>query len=248
MLPHFFIPREKIEENQATLQGQEAKHLLKVLRLAPGDKLILFDGSGLEYTAFFQRREGHRVILTILDKNLSFRESPLEIILAQGLPKADKMDFIIQKATELGVSRIIPLKCSRSLPRWDRNKSAQKTAHWQQVALEAVKQCGRARIPQVEEVREFDSLLKRAFSGFLKLICWEEEKGLGIKEVLKNRVCQKKVIILVGPEGSFSEEEIERAKKKGFLPIFLGQRVLRTETAALVILSLIQYEWGDLSA
>ncbi len=175
----------------------------------------------------------------------SKEESPFEITLAQSLLKGEKMDFLIQKATELGAKEIVPFFSSRSVPLLDRSKKLERYRRWEKIAIEASKQCGRGFIPKIDHICDYSEMLSLAPLESLRLILWEEE-GERLKEVLKESKDKKRIFFIVGPEGGLSQEEVEKSKGMGFIPVYMGQRILRAETASLCLLSILQYEWGDI--
>jgi 16S rRNA (uracil1498-N3)-methyltransferase len=177
------------------------------------------------------------------------RESPLTIIMGQSLVKGNKMDSIIQKATELGVSEVFPFLSSRSIPYLDKGRIEHRVNRWRRIAVESSKQCGRLIPLRIETVAKFDDVLERASLATKRIILWE--KGTrSLASLFRERnatACPSpKVYFLVGPEGGFSEEEIKRAERAHFVPVGLGSRILRVETAGLSFVSILQYEWGDL--
>jgi 16S rRNA (uracil1498-N3)-methyltransferase len=224
------------------------RYIRNVLRLGKGDSLILFGGRGVEYEAVIRAVTRDAVTADVIGRR-SVGDNGIRITLAQALPKGPKMDFIIQKATELGVSRVLPFDSSRSIPKLTVDKARARTARWQTIALEACRQCGRADIPEIAEIHTFPEVLELPQKDDVKLIFWEEESGLGIKDVLRNGRASGAgdFFIIVGPEGGFSNVEVEAALKKGFLSVSLGRRVLKVETAAVVILAILQYEMGSLA-
>jgi 16S rRNA (uracil1498-N3)-methyltransferase len=168
----------------------------------------------------------------------------VKIILLQALPEKERMELIIQKATELGVSAIIPFKSERSISLEEREIKQKKAHRWQEIAVKAVQQSRRAKVPQVERFQLFEEALEICEGNGLKIFLYEK-RGENLKEVLKR--CQaKKVYVMVGPEGGFTEGEVMKAKNRGFIPVKLGQRILRTETAAITFVGILQYELGDL--
>jgi len=169
----------------------------------------------------------------------------LEIILLQALTKKERMELIIQKVTELGVSAIVPFKSERSISLEEREAKQKKAHRWQEIAVKAVQQSRRAKVPRVEPYRSFQEALNFCGKDGLKIILWEKG-GEPLKEILRQNHSQK-VYAVVGPEGGFTEEEVAIAKGKEFIPMKLGQRILRTETAAITIVGILQYELGDLS-
>jgi 16S rRNA (uracil1498-N3)-methyltransferase len=171
-------------------------------------------------------------------------ESPLEVILLQALPEKERMELIIQKATELGVSAIVPFKSERSISLEEREAKQKKAHRWQEIAVKAVQQSRRAKVPRVEPYRSFQEALNFCGKDGLRILLWEK-KGEPLREILRQNHPQK-VYAVVGPEGGFTEEEVALAKDKGFVPVKLGQRILRTETAAITLVAILQYELGDI--
>jgi len=229
-------------------------------------KEILIEGPPLEALRFQEVRVGSLVTLTdargddfrgrvvtlspegasvlIYEPFPSPTESFLEIILLQALPEKERMEWIIQKATELGVSSVLPFKSERSISLQERESKQKKAHRWQHIAFKAVEQSRRARVPRVEGYRSFREALDYCEGEGLKLLLWERE-GKGLKDTLR-RSHPRKIYAMVGPEGGFTEEEVHSAKGRGFVPVKLDQRILRTETAAITLLGILQYELGDL--
>lgn len=238
----FFIPREDIKGKKVILPSEEAIHSTKVLRLNPGDIIELFDGQGVIYRGNIVENDHLKVVVEIHE---SFEEDKASayIILGQSLLKWSKMDLIVQKATELGASEIYPLATRYSIPRISQESMDKKIGRYRRIAIEASKQCKRASVPFINPIIDFPSFVNTIDGNYLKLILWEREKGLSLKEIFKrNNTNNKKIILLIGPEGGFSEEEILLATAKDFHPVNLGKRILRSETAALVALTIAQYE------
>lgn len=250
-----------IEENELSIEqdrllcltGDRARYMNKVLRLGVQDTVILFNESGMEYSCTISEIDGRRILLTVGEIKKVHRESNLDIVLCQALSKGKKMDFVIQKGTELGVKRFIPVVSSRSVSRHGTGEGMGKIGRWKKIALESARQSGRNFIPQIDDVVEFNELQDNLSGGanILKIIPWEEEKSTGLKSVLESLTQNplkkiKKVIILIGPEGGFSDEEVESSIKAGYIPVTLGKRILRTETAALAAVSIIQFCMGDM--
>lgn len=217
-----------------------------MLRLNIGDIFLLFDGTGYEYFSQIVSLNSHEAELKILKKDNPVRESPLTIHLGQALPKADKMNFIIQKAVELGVSEIHPFYSSRTLPRYNEKQLNSRVQRWQKISQEASRQSGRNHIPAVHLPIDFFSLLKLPRDDSLKILLQEKSLENSLKDIMQIENPKKVIFFLVGPEGGFSREEISSSLDSGFRPVSLGQRTLRTETAAITLLSIVQYEWGDL--
>lgn len=230
------------------LTGEESKYIARVLRLVEGEPVIISGANGPEYLTTIVAIEKKSVLLKVEGIDETSRESKLDITLCQSLPKSKKMDLIIQKCTELGVRRFIPFTSSRSVSRPDKKEGSEKVKRWEKIALEACRQCGRRFIPPVDNVIKFDELLRGMSSidneKTLKLIPWESEDNKSLKQLSHKEV--ENIMLLIGPEGGFSGEEVDRAKKAGFIPVSLGSRLLRTETAGFATVSMLQYVWGDM--
>jgi len=248
-IPRIYHP-EAVETDRSLELGEEDRRYLKtVLRLKEGDRLVVFDGRGSEYGARIEGWGERGVSLAVLKRrHVDFPGR--EITLAQALPKGTKMDFIIQKATELGVSRIVPFVSSRSIPRLTDEKAATRHKRWKRIAIEAAKQCGRATVPDLSELSGFQDMLDLPGKDPSGVILWEGETARGLKTVLTEAVNQEQgnFFFIVGPEGGFSWQEIETARLKGFMTASLGRNILRTETASLVILAILQYELGAIGS
>jgi len=246
-VPRFFIEKGRIRDNIGIIVGEDVKHISRVLRLGVGDRVVLFDDAGWEYHAKIKEESFRELMVDIIKKFLPQRESPIEIILGQGLPKLPKMDIIIQKGTELGVSEILPFNSDRSIPKLINDKSFKKVERWRKIALEATKQCGRNFPPHIASPVDFSEILTKDLKDALKLILWEEEGAAALKEVFDLNPNANKFFILVGPEGGFSRIEIRKAHEAGFNVANMGIRILRSETASISILSVIQHRFGDLN-
>jgi len=245
-VPRFFVEKGRINNNVAHIAGEGMKHISRVLRLGVGDKVVLFDETGWEYHATITVENTKELKLDICKRLLPHRESQLELILGQGLPRLSKMDLIIQKGTELGVSKILPFNSHRSIPKIRKEKILKKVERWQKIALEATRQCGRNLIPHIGAPVDFVDILTRDWQDGLKLILWEGE-AMGLKKVFDINPGKNKFIVLVGPEGGFTNSEIKESQKAGFKLVSLGNRILRSETASISILSIIQHRFGDLN-
>lgn len=247
-MPRFYIPIPQIEKDFLTIKGNEARHIRRVLRLKAGDEIIVFDGSGKEYKGRIVKEEPTSVVIKVGDLFSSKEESSFEITLAQSLLKGEKMDYLIQKATELGVSEIVPFFSSRSVPLLEKSKRLERYRRWERIAIEASKQCGRGVVPKIKPLQDYSEVISIPSRESLRLILWEKG-GRRLREVLKESKeskDKKKVFFIVGPEGGLSQEEVEKSKGMGFIPVYMGQRTLRAETASLCLLSILQYEWGDI--
>jgi len=227
------------------IEGDEVRHIRKVLRLKRGDEIVVFNGSGKEYGGTIVEEGPSSVVITIQNIFSSKTESQLEITLAQSLLKGDKMDYLIQKATELGVKEIIPFFSSRSVPLLEKSRRLKRYHRWERIAVEASKQCGRGVVLKIEPLQDYSEILRTASPDSLRLILWERE-GVRLKEVLERSKEKTKIFFIIGPEGGLSEEEVDQAKRNEFTPVTLGRRILRSETASLCLVSILQYEWGDM--
>jgi len=210
-----------------------------------GSLLTLTDAEGNDFRGRVLYLSEKEASVLVFEAFPSSTESPIEIILLQALPEKERMELVIQKATELGVSAIISFKSERSISLEEREAKQKKAHRWQEIAIKAVQQSRRARVPWVEYYHSLNEALKTCEGDGLKIFLWEKE-GESLKNVLV-RYRPKKIYAMVGPEGGFTEEEVRLAKDEGFVPIKLGQRILRTETAAIALVGIIQYELGDLS-
>ncbi|HXX33552.1 MAG TPA: 16S rRNA (uracil(1498)-N(3))-methyltransferase [Thermodesulfobacteriota bacterium] len=244
-MPRFYIPQPHIENGLLRIEGEEVRHIRKVLRLKAGDEVLVFDGLGKEFEGTIVE-EGSSSVMVRIQRMLSPKgDSPLEVTLAQSLLKGEKMDYLIQKATELGVKEIVPFFSSRSVPLLEKSRSLKRRHRWEKIAVEASKQCGRGVVPKIEPLQDYSDVLHAASTDHLRLILWERE-GIKLKEMLGGSKERKKIFFVIGPEGGFSRDEIEKAERAGFVAVSLGRRILRAETASLCFLSILQYEWGDI--
>lgn len=243
-MARFFLPRTNLRDGRGLLQGPELAHLRKVLRLKPGDRVRVFDDAGWEHEAVIRQLSAEKGEIEIIESYEARRESPLQLTLALGLTKGEKIDWVVEKATELGVHRIVPFTSSFAVPRLDEKKIVARTARWNKIALSAVKQCGRTRRPEILPLCAFDALLDRP--AMLKLIFWEKEQHQSLYDARDKHTDTDSVLLAVGPEGGFTAQEAAAAVARGFATIGLGRRTLRAETAAIVALGLVQFLWGDL--
>ncbi len=239
--PRFFISPEQVHGARITVTGDDLRHIRTVLRKKPGDALVLCDGRGTEYTVKIVEVGRAEILTEITDQVIREIKRPLAT-LGQGLPKFDKMDWIVQKATELGVSRIVPLMTERTIAKV--KDEEKRITRWQKIAREAAMQSNRPNIPSVGQIVSFKDFLRTPNSELptLLLLPWEEGTE-PIKNVLKQNPDAKNVVVLIGPEGGFSSSEAELAKDRGFQLVSLGTNILRTETAAVAVLSMISYEY-----
>lgn len=240
----FFTPKENIISGSGIITGDDVKHIYRVLRLTEGEKVILNDCDGKEYLSEISEITKTEVSLKILEELKINNESQVKIDLFQGIPKAAKMDLIVQKGTELGINNIIPVLTKRVDVKL--SGDFKKLDRLNRIALEAAKQSKRTIIPQVSKPVDFDTLLQGINDYDIFLVPYENAEDTGLKSVIRNVNNIKKVGILIGPEGGFEQEEIDVLIEKGANIITLGKRILRTETAGFVTTALVQYELGDL--
>jgi 16S rRNA (uracil1498-N3)-methyltransferase len=229
---------------ECALSAAQGHHLHGVLRLKPGDALVLFDGAGAEYGATVLRAGKRGVTVTVGERRSVSRESPLDVTLAQAVSSGERMDYTIQKAVELGAAAIQPLAASRSVVRLSAERAERRATHWQAVAVAACEQCGRNQVPSVGAVLPLDRWLARlpaAGDGARRLLLTPRADAR-LRDLEPPR---HPVILLAGPEGGFTQEEEAAARRSGFVPLGLGPRVLRTETAAVAALAALQALWGD---
>ena len=235
-MPKFFTKSDYIGDKELKIVGEDVSHISKVLRMSPGDGIIVCDGEGNDYDAVITSVSKTEVVAEITGKYVCDAEPSVDVTLYQALPKQGKMEYIIQKNTELGVGKIVPVYTKRCVV-----KPSDKTERWNKIAESAAKQCGRGIIPQVMPVISFDEAIKQMQEYDLALMPYECEEKNGLKSILNS--CEyKNISIFIGPEGGFDLKEVETAISAGVKTVTLGKRILRTETAASAVLPIIMYE------
>lgn len=241
-MPKFFTARENITEKEIIIDSEDAKHIKKVLRLNTGDEITVCDGRGIDYTAVIRETEANRIICDIKDSYICDTEPQVKVTLYQGLPKASKMDYIIQKTTELGITRIVPAVLSRCVVKLE-NAAAEKkkTERWQKIAYEAAKQSGRGVVPEVSLPMKADDIIEELKSYDLCFVPYECEQETRLCDVLKDAGEVKNAAFLIGPEGGLDITEVEKLKEAGVKTVTLGRRILRTETAGEAVLAMLMY-------
>lgn len=245
-MTHFFISSDQIKENTVILQGEDRHHLVNVLRQGPGGEVVVLNGKGEEYLVRIKEVTPELVIGEIIEKLERQTEPGVKITLVQSLPKADKFEWILQKNTELGVARFQPVITERSNIKLTPEARERKQERWRRIIKEAAEQSGRRIIPELEPIRCWDEVIAD-FKDELVLIPWEGERTRSLKQVLKSlKVQPERITVLIGPEGGFSVGEVEKARDKGAIPVTLGPRILRTETAGLVVTAALFYHFDDL--
>jgi 16S rRNA (uracil1498-N3)-methyltransferase len=246
-MARFFLPKQKIHGRKGLVEGQELEHMRRVLRLTPGDRVTVFDSEGTEHEAVLRSYTPDTGEVEILRSYEPDRESSLEITLAQALGKGDKMDWIVEKSTELGVKLIVPFLSSYTVPRPGAEGIERRRQRWKRIALSAAKQSGRSKIPEIGEFMDFHGLIATPWPCDLKLLFWEGEKVQGLAELREERADLGSLLLVVGPEGGFTVGEVEEAWRRGFRSTRIGKRILRAETAALASISVVQFLWGDMA-
>lgn len=241
---HSFLIDE-VPQGEILLPPEQAHHALRVLRLGPGDKVHLSDGKGRLWEGkVLSCQDGQ--VRCLVEEELPGRESPVSITLYQGLPKSDKLELIAQKITELGVNRLVPVAMSRSVAKWEGKEIAKKQERLTRIAQEALKQCGRSRALEVAPLMSWNQALSDMKERQLMLMPWEETRDGRMAEVYNERADARDIGLLIGPEGGISEKEALQAQEQGAIPITLGPRILRCETAAICSCAMAQQLWGDL--
>lgn len=239
-MPKFFFHKNDISRGQIQLFGEDEKHIKTVLRAREGEEITLCDGEGMDYQCRIASLE-RGVLLDILSKEVCETEPKTKITLYQGLPKADKMELIIQKCVELGVDRIVAVSTERAIVKLDK-KEAKKLERWQKIAEAAAKQSGRGKIPEIgQQVLKFKEAVAEAKELDGAIIPYEREQETGIRQFVQ-KFKGESVGVFIGPEGGFADEEIALAQENGITPITLGKRILRTETAGMTTAAILLYE------
>lgn len=241
-MQRFFVTPDQVGEDKIRIQGSDVNHMKNVLRMRPGEEVMVSDGNNRQYRCRVEDYPDGEAVLAILEAGLVDTELPSRIYLFQGLPKQEKMELIVQKAVELGVCQVIPVQTRRCVVKLDAKKAAKKVQRWQQIAESAAKQAGRGYIPAVTEVMTFQEALAFSEALDIRLIPYELADGMeGTRKILDGIRPGQSVGIFIGPEGGFEKEEVSRAVEAGAMPITLGKRILRTETAGIAVLSILMY-------
>jgi 16S rRNA (uracil1498-N3)-methyltransferase len=240
-MPRFFVPGDRLSAPRVHLEEAEARYLGRVLRLVVGDEVVAFDGTGHECDGVVRELSARGGVVEVLTRRHAPERVGPELTLVMGLPKGDKLELVVQKATELGVGRIVPVATARSIPQ----PAAARVARWKRIAQEAARQSGRADVPDVVAPAPLAQVLTAAPDTALRLLFWEQSRAVRLRDVLPARP-PAQVWVAVGPEGGFTPDEASRAQVAGFAAVGLGPRTLRAETAALVALALVGYTLGDI--
>ncbi len=244
-MPNFFVDAKEIGDKEVRIFGDDAHHIARSLRMAEGDSITVSDGEGTQYTARLTRIRDDECLAKIEESREGFGESPIRITLFMAYPKSDKLELIIQKATELGVCEVIPFESARCIKRPKADKAEKTTARLGRIAMEAAKQCSRSRIPKIHGAVSFSEVTKMLDGYDLTLFCYEgASRDMSCKRVLCEAGANiRTVSVIVGCEGGFTTDEAERLINAGATPISLGERILRCETAPDFILSALSYHF-----
>lgn len=241
-MQNFFVYDWQVQGDMVTIEGTDVNHIVNVLRMKVGEEVSVHDDVNRKYLCRIAELQEDKVCLSILEQQASDTELPCRIYLFQGLPKGDKMEWIIQKGVELGAYAIVPVATKRAVVKLDEKKAQKKVARWNSIAESAAKQSGRGMIPEVLPVMKFAEALQFAEDLDLNLIPYEKAEGIADT---KQRIAEirpgQSIGIFIGPEGGFEEAEVEMAKEMQAVPVTLGRRILRTETAGMTMLSILMY-------
>ena len=244
---HFYIDPSAATKQLVTIEGAETHHIKNVLRLKPGDQLKLFDGTGNEYLAVISSIDVDKVEVEIQHKLQSDLSAAARVMVAQAFLKEKKMDDLVRRLSELGIAGWIPFFSQRSIARPDKKRLTGRVQRWKRIATEALKQCRRKNMLEISDVLTFDEVLELSKPCDLKIVFWENEATLLKRDIgTQTGISLKSIMVMLGPEGGFTEQEIEMARQNGFVTAGLGPRILRAETATLAASTLIQYLFGDM--
>ena len=243
----FFITFKDPLEGQVRLEGSVAHRIRRVLRISPGEEIELFDGSGLEYRVRLSDIGRDHVEGEVISMEEGKGEPEGQITLYQSVLKAEKFEWVLEKGTELGVSGFVPLLCHRSVPTKQERWSIIRYPRWSRIIVEAAEQSGRSRLPQLNPPTLFQEACQGIKGNNLSIIPWEREESSGLRDALEGTNEGKAIHIFIGPEGGFEEQEVAYARSMGVLPVSLGRRILRSETASIATISAVLYHLGELS-
>jgi 16S rRNA (uracil1498-N3)-methyltransferase len=244
---YFFVESKRLNKPYAIIEGSEMRHMKNVLRLKPGDKIRVFDGEGFEYDASIHQFFHDRVEIRISRKFPGTKESPVQIAVAQALLKEKKMDRLLRHLCELGVTRWVPFISERSVPRPDDKRSSARAQRWNKIVQESCKQCRRSKLPEISKTLTFEGVLGHGASCDLQIVFYENEAAT-LKSLMTPDLpsAPRKILLILGPEGGFTDQEIVKARAAGCLVAGLGSRILRAETAAIAACTLTQFLYGDM--
>lgn len=245
----FFVEKiNRTVDGSFDISGGEARHILKVLRMGRGESFILMDRTGDRYLAVIESIDGSQVLVKLTEKLQGPALPDRDITVCQAVLKSGHMDYLIEKTSELGVTRIIPFTSERTIVKISNEKKSNKIRRWREIAVNAAKQSDRSVPAEISPPVKFPDILRQWQDiDSLKVILWEREDSRDLKELLRTSERCFHFVGMVGPEGGFTVDEVDAASQAGFTPISLGKRILRAETAAMTLIAIVQYEWGDLS-
>ena len=238
----FFVPVENIENDSIRITGDDVNHIRNVLRMEPGEKIVVSCGQGIDYYCIIDVIQENGIDLKIEKEEAAVTELPVSITLFQALPKMDKMELVIQKAVELGAVEVVPVRTRRCVVKLDEKKAEKKLVRWRMITEAAAKQSGRGIVPQIREVMGYEQALEYAKMLDTVIIPYELYDDMkGSVDTMNQAVKGSSIGVFIGPEGGFERGEIESAMLQGFFPVSLGKRILRTETAGLAVLSMLMF-------
>jgi 16S rRNA (uracil1498-N3)-methyltransferase len=247
-MQRYFVAPEDMTAEQVIIRGEDAFHLIRVMRATIGTQVIVSNGQGKDALAAIHTLQHDQVQLSLVREELNQREPKVPIWIAQSLPKADKFELVIQKCTEIGASAFIPFTSTHTVVQYDPKQIAKRMERWQKIAKEAAEQAHRSVIPKVHNIHSWKQLMSMTQEVGCRLFCYEKPSAKSLKLVLsENRVNLKHpILVMVGPEGGFSDQEAADAEAAGWTAVSLGARILRTETAAMLALGCVLYEFDDI--
>jgi len=245
-MSRFYAPKENVRGELIYIDGREAKHILNSMRLKINDKVVVFDGSGKEYVGFIKDAKRTSLVVKVVKERIPPKEELPDITLAQAIPKKEKMGYIIEKSTELGIKTIMPIISQRTIVKTDdKRRLSTKMRRWQKIAREASKQCGRNDVPEVTEIRKFSDLAGQLSDYDITILACLSDETMPLKKAVRD-LRRGRIIVFIGPEGDFTPEEIRSIKQnKSCKLVSLGKRVLKSDTAGLYILSCLNYEFSS---
>ena len=245
-MKRFFIPKDVFEESVINVPKETGYRISRVLRMSPGDRIIVFDGLGREKLVELKEVGRDAVVGDAIKETMVWNEPSTRIVLCQSVTKGKKLDWVFQKATEIGVSEFIPMTSKRSIPSGRVDSDVSKGLRWAKIVTEATEQSGRSSVPIIHAITNFEDVCRTASTKGIGLIAWEKATDYNFRTIEPKLEVESNVYLLIGPEGGFDREEVEFAKNLGLIPFSLGKRILRSETAGLVAASVIFYQHSDL--
>ncbi|MBN2058844.1 MAG: 16S rRNA (uracil(1498)-N(3))-methyltransferase [Deltaproteobacteria bacterium] len=244
----FYIEKIIEKDGHVVISGPEARHISRVLRMGRGDHIIIMDKKGRRFEAAIQSVDNRELRVRIVGSAPQPLPSPVKIDVCQALLRSRPMDYLIEKTSELGIHRITPFFSERTIIRMDKSRAEGKIRHWREISHSAAKQADRFKPAEIADPVSFKALMDRwEKETVLKIILWEREGSIDLKNFLRSNPPEDSLVGMIGPEGGFSDHEVMSAEKAGFVSVSMGRRLLRAETASITFVAVVQYEWGDLS-